>query len=217
MSIRGVIFDLDGVLVSTDEFHFQGWRRLAEEEGIPFSREDNHRQRGVSRMESLEVILEKSSRNYSDAEKEEMATRKNDYYRASLENLRPTDALPGAREMLEALRERGIKIAVGSSSKNTPMIMQKVDLKKYMDAVADGNDITHSKPHPEVFLLAAERLGLSPEECVVVEDAEAGVEAARRGGMGVYAIGPVERFPDVRSRSESLQGVSPEDLLSASK
>ena len=190
--IKGVIFDLDGVLVSTDEFHYKGWAKLAEDEGIPFTREDNHRQRGVSRMKSLEVILEKSDKVYTDEQKLEMASRKNNYYVEYLQNLTPKDTLTGAREILEALRKAGIKLAVGSSSRNTPMIMDKVDICEFFDAVADGNDITNSKPHPEVFLLAAERLGLKPEECVVIEDAEAGVEAAKRAGMRVVGVGPAE-------------------------
>jgi len=190
--IKGVIFDLDGVLVSTDEFHYQGWARLAADEGIPFTREDNHRQRGVSRMESLEVLLENGDETYTDEQKLEMATRKNGYYVEFLQDLTPADALPGAREILAALREAGVKLAVGSSSRNTPLIMEKVDICGFFDAVADGNDITHSKPDPKVFLLAADRLGLKPEACVVVEDAEAGVEAARRGGMRVVGVGPAE-------------------------
>ena len=190
--IKGVIFDLDGVLVSTDEFHYKGWAKLAEDEGIPFTREDNHRQRGVSRMESLEVLLGNSDKAYTDEQKLEMATRKNNYYVEYLQNLTPEDTLTGTREILEALRKAGIKLAVGSSSRNTPMIMDKVDICEFFDAVADGNDITNSKPHPEVFLLAAERLGLKPEECVVIEDAEAGVEAAKRAGMRVVGVGPAE-------------------------
>lgn len=199
--MRGVIFDLDGVLVSTDEFHYRGWARLAEDEGIPFSRGDNHRQRGVSRMESLDILLEKSARTYTKEQKLEMAARKNRYYVELLQNLTPEDALPGARDILVALRASGMKLAVGSSSRNTPLIMEKTDLCRYFDSVADGNDITRSKPDPEVFLLAAERLGLKPEECVVVEDAEAGVEAARRAGMRVVGVGPAELGPcDARVR-----------------
>lgn len=190
--IKGVIFDLDGVLVSTDEFHYQGWARLAADEGIPFTRADNHRQRGVSRMESLDVLLENSEKVYTDEQKLEMATRKNGYYVEFLQDLTPADALPGAREILTALREAGVKLAVGSSSRNTPLIMEKVDICGFFDAVADGNDIINSKPDPEVFLLAAERLGLKPEACVVVEDAEAGVEAAKRAGMRVVGVGPAD-------------------------
>jgi len=189
MNHQGVIFDLDGVLVTTDQYHYRGWKRLAEEEGIPFTREDNHRLRGVSRMESLEILLEKAGRVYSAVEKQELAERKNRYYVEFLQNLTPDDALPGARSLLEALKRRGFRLAVGSSSRNAPLIMKKVDLCGFFDAVADGNDITRSKPDPEVFLLAAERLGLKPAECVVVEDAEAGVVAARAAGMRCIGIG----------------------------
>lgn len=189
-TIKGVIFDLDGVLVSTDEFHYKGWAKLAEEEGIPFSWEDNLRQRGVSRMESLNVLLEKSNKKYSEEQKLDMATRKNGYYVEYLQELTSADSLPGTLEILQSLRTKGIKLAIGSSSRNTPLIIEKLDIGKYFDAVADGNDITKSKPDPEVFLLAAKRLGLSPKECVVVEDAEAGVEAAKRAGMHVVGVGP---------------------------
>ncbi len=214
MSIQGVIFDLDGVLVTTDEYHYRGWKRLAEEKGIPFTHEDNHRLRGVSRMESLEIILERATHAYSQAEKLEMAERKNRYYVELLQDLTPADTLPGARALLEGLRKRGMKLAVGSSSRNTPLIMAKVDLNRYFNAVADGNDITNSKPDPEVFLIAAERLGLRPEACLVVEDAEAGVEAARRAGMAVFAIGPAERHPGCVNRADGLDEVKAERMLS---
>lgn len=211
--IKGVIFDLDGVLVTTDELHYQGWKRLAEDEGIPFTKQDNQRQRGVSRMESLEVLLEKASRSYSDDEKQEMASRKNDYYRATLRGLTAEDALPGAREMLRELRKRGVQIAVASASRNTPTIMERTDLKKEVDAVADGNETTRSKPDPEVFLLAAQKLGLPPEECLVVEDAAAGIEAGRRAGMDVFAIGPADRHPDVERRAERIADLTADRLL----
>lgn len=213
--IKGVIFDLDGVLVTTDEFHYQAWNKLAEDEGIPFTREDNHRQRGISRAASLDVLLEKSPRAYSQAEKDEMMERKNNTYRKLLDTLTPDDLLPNALEMVRALRKRGIKVAVGSASRNTPAIMKQVGLDTEVDAVADGNDAKNSKPDPEVFLLAAERLGLEPSECLVVEDAPAGVEAGRRGGMAVFAIGPKERHPDVPNRAETLADVTPDELLAA--
>lgn len=211
--IRGVIFDLDGVLVSTDEFHFQAWKELADAEGVPFSREVNQRQRGVSRMESLDILLEAAERDYSDDEKAAMAERKNTTYRALLDGLGPDDALPGAREMLTALRERGVAVAVGSSSRNTPVIMERLDLVAAVDAVADGNDITRSKPDPEVFLVAAERLGLPPEACLVVEDAPAGIEAGRRAGMAVFGVDTQGILGDVPDRAASLADVTVDDLL----
>jgi beta-phosphoglucomutase len=210
MSIQGVIFDLDGVLVTTDEYHYLGWKRLAEELGIPFSREDNHRQRGVSRMESLEVILEKTTRTFSQTEKHELAERKNRYYVELLQNLAPADALTGARDLLEGLKRRGLLLAVGSSSRNTPLIMQKVDLCRYFDAVADGNDITRSKPDPEVFLLAAVRLGLDPASCVVVEDAEAGVAAAKAAGMRCIGVGDSTNVGAADTVVASVAEITPE-------
>jgi beta-phosphoglucomutase len=210
MSIQGVIFDLDGVLVTTDEYHYLGWKRLAEELGIPFSREDNHRQRGVSRMESLEVILEKTTRTFSQIEKHDLAERKNRYYVELLQNLAPADALPGARDLLEELKRRGLLLAVGSSSRNTPLIMQKVDLCRYFDAVADGNDITRSKPDPEVFLLAAVRLGLDPGYCVVVEDAEAGVAAAKAAGMRCIGVGDSTNVGAADTVVASVAEITPE-------
>jgi beta-phosphoglucomutase len=150
--VKGVIFDLDGVLVTTDEMHYRGWKKLAEEEGIPFDRSVNSRQRGVSRMESLEAMLDQAPRAYAQEEKLEMAERKNRYYREFLQTLTPDDALPGAKEMLIELRRRGIKTAIGSSSRNAPLIMKLVGLEGMVDAVVDGNHIKASKPDPEVFL-----------------------------------------------------------------
>ena len=178
--IQAVIFDLDGVIVSTDEYHFHAWKQLADEEGIPFDRNDNERLRGVSRMECLAIMLEKSSKTYSAAEKQRMAGRKNDIYRELLKGLSLSDVLPGVTSTLQVLRERGLKIAIGSSSKNALPILQAIGLANAFDAVVDGNHISRSKPDPEVFRLAAQRVGVSPQQCLVVEDADAGVEAARR-------------------------------------
>jgi beta-phosphoglucomutase len=204
MTLQAVIFDLDGVIVSTDECHYRGWRRLAEEEGIPFTREDNHRQRGVSRMESLAVLLEKAPRVYSEAEKQEMAARKNGYYRDMLGNLSAADILPGAREVMDALRARGIRIAIGSSSRNAGLILERIGLADAFDAVADGNAITRSKPDPEVFQVAARKLGVPPEACLVVEDAAAGVAAARAAGMRCLAVGAAQDAPGADYRAPDL-------------
>lgn len=211
--IRGVIFDLDGVLVSTDELHFQSWVFLAQREGIDFSREINLRLLGIGRMKSLDIVLEKAERSYTGEEKQALADLKNDHYRTLLEKLTPADVLPGARELLRALRERGIRLAVGSSSRNAPLILSIVDLEEAVDAVVDGSQVSRSKPDPEVFLLAAERIGIDPCECLVVEDAPAGVEAARRAGMAVLAVGPRERHRDLDRWAESLASVSVTDLL----
>ncbi len=189
--IKGIIFDLDGVLVSTDEMHFQAWKRLAEELNIhDFSRKDNERQRGVSRMASLNVVLEKSEKTYTEEEKQALADRKNEYYKELLAAMDDSCVLKNVKPSLEELKNRGLKLAVGSASKNAPAILEKAGLLSYLDACSCGLDVSKSKPNPEVFLVAAKKLNLSPEECLVVEDAQAGVEAAHRGGMKALAVGP---------------------------
>ena len=212
--VKAVILDLDGVIVSTDEYHYQAWQKLADEEGIHFDRAINERLRGVSRMESLAILLERSPRTYTDEERRALADRKNGYYRESLgARLTPRDILPGVMECLDGLRANGIKLAVASSSKNSPAILDRIGLGNYFDAVADGNDIRNSKPDPEVFLLAASRLGVPPDNCVVVEDAQAGIDAAIRGGMRVVGVGFAagDRRADLRARN--LAEISVDDLL----
>lgn len=189
LKYKAVIFDLDGVIVCTDECHYKGWKKLADEEGIYFDREINQRLRGVSRMESLEIVLEKANKAYTAEEKAEMAERKNNFYREYIKDLTPADVLPGVMDFCEKLRAQGVKLAIGSSSKNTPAILKGIGLDTYFDAVADGNQITKSKPDPEVFLLAAKLVGIPPADCMVVEDAEAGVEAAIAGRMDVLGLG----------------------------
>lgn len=189
--IKGVIFDLDGVLVSTDEMHYQAWKRLAQELHITgFTREDNRRQRGVSRMASLEIVLEKADRTYSEEEKIELAERKNGYYLELLEEMDESSVLENVKDVLEKLKNRGLLLAVGSASKNAPVILEKTGLMPYFDKISCGLDTTKSKPDPEVFLVAAKKLGLPPEECLVVEDSAAGIEAAAAGGMKSLGVGP---------------------------
>ena len=202
--MQGVIFDLDGVLVSTDELHYQAWKKLADELGITdFNREDNVRQRGVSRMASLEVVLEKGDKEYSEEEKVEMAERKNDYYKEMLQSLDDSAVLPGAFDTLKMLRDRGILTAVGSASKNAPLILEKTGLLPLIDKISCGLDVTKSKPDPEVFLVAASKLELTPENCLVVEDAKAGIDAAKAGGMKSLGVGPFheELGADFHSRT----------------
>jgi len=186
--MKACIFDLDGVIVSTDEYHFRAWKEIADREGIYFDRKINDRLRGVSRMDSLEIILARSARCYTQAEKATLAEQKNIVYRRLLNDLTPQDLLPFVRETLQLLRDKGVLLAIGSSSKNTPLILQKIGYEGYFDAVSDGNCVTHSKPHPEVFLKAAEMLGITPKECMVVEDASAGIEAAKRGGFSAAGL-----------------------------
>lgn len=189
--IKGAIFDLDGVLVSTDEMHYQAWKRLAQELHITgFTREDNRRQRGVSRMASLEIVLEKADRTYSEEEKIELAERKNGYYLELLEEMDESAVLENVKDVLEKLKNRGLLLAVGSASKNAPVILEKTGLMPYFDKISCGLDTTKSKPDPEVFLVAAKKLGLPPEECLVVEDSAAGIEAAAAGGMKSLGVGP---------------------------
>lgn len=186
---KGIIFDLDGVLLSTDHFHYLAWKTLADKLGIPFDEKKNDLLRGVSRMDSLEIILGERSDEFSPEEKIAFATEKNLNYRRYLQTLTPEFVSPEVPETLQKLRVSGLRLAVGSSSKNTPLILEKTDLRKYFDAVSDGNNITKSKPDPEVFLKAAQFMGLDPSECVVVEDADSGIEAAKRGGFYAISIG----------------------------
>lgn len=190
MMIKGVIFDLDGVLVSTDELHFEAWKMLAVELGIDkFTREDNKKQKGVSRMESLEVVLSKGSKIYSQEMKEELAERKNNYYKELLEELDERAILPGVTECLKMLKSKGILIGIGSVSKNAPLILEKTGLIKYIDKVSCGLDITRSKPDPEVFEVAANKLGLKYEDCLVVEDSLAGIVAGKAAHMKTLGVG----------------------------
>lgn len=184
---KAVIFDLDGVICSTDEYHYLAWKKLADRENIYFDKIINNRLRGVSRMESLEIILEKACKTYTDLEKIEMATFKNDYYRELLLQMSPRDLSDEVKATLLTLKEKGIKIAIGSSSKNTKTILTQIGILDWFDVIADGNDIKNSKPDPEVFLCAASRLGLDAADCIVVEDALAGIDAAKAGNF--YAVG----------------------------
>lgn len=213
MSTKAVIFDLDGVIVSTDDYHYRAWKSMADEEGIYFDREINERLRGVSRMESLEIILEKTEKTYTDEDKNQMAEKKNSLYRELLNELTPKDILKGVMKVLEDLKENNIKIAIGSSSKNTPMILAKIGLDNYFNAVADGNEIKNSKPDPEVFLLAAKKLEVAPEDCLVVEDADAGVEAALAGNMKVLAVGYASSNPKADYKFKDLSLVDIKEVI----
>ena len=192
--MKAFIFDLDGVLVSTDKYHYQAWKKMADDEGIYFDEKINDRLRGVSRMASLGIVLERAGRQYTEEEKVALANKKNDLYRDLLKNLTPADRLAGVTETLEKLRAEGFLLAVGSSSKNTPTILDKIGYGGYFDAVSDGNNIKKSKPDPEVFVKAAEMLKLPAEECFVVEDAKAGIDAAKAGGFVSVGIGDAAHY-----------------------
>ena len=189
MKYAGIIFDLDGVICSTDHYHYLAWKALADRLGIEFNETINNRLRGVSRMESLEIILEKSTKVYTDEEKVAFATEKNDIYRELLKQMSTADLSSEVKETLDALRAAGHKLAIGSSSKNTPFILGQLGLGDYFDAISDGNNITRSKPDPEVFVKAAQMLCIPCEECLVVEDAVSGAQAGHAGGMKVACVG----------------------------
>ncbi|AFY42155.1 beta-phosphoglucomutase [Nostoc sp. PCC 7107] len=208
--IRGVIFDLDGVLTDTAEYHYQAWQRLADEEGIPFSRAANEALRGVSRRESLMLII--GDRKYSEAQIQEMMERKNGYYVELIHHVTPKDLLPGAIALLDELRQAGIKTAIGSASKNAHTVVELLGIADKVDAIADGYSVQKPKPAPDLFLYAAKELGLQPKQCVVVEDAAAGVEAALAGDMWTVGLGPVERVGAADVVLPSLAGVKWADI-----
>ena len=190
MNYKAVIFDLDGVICCTDEYHYQAWKKMADSMDIYFDRTINNRLRGVSRMESLEIILERYEGDpLSEEKKVELATLKNDIYRESLKQMSTADLTDEVRDTLLSLRARGLKLAIGSSSKNTPFILGQLGLGDFFDAISDGNNIVRSKPDPEVFLKAAQFLGLSPADCLVVEDAVSGAEAGKAGRFVVACVG----------------------------
>ena len=186
MSLKGLIFDLDGVIVFTDQYHYKAWKQMADEKGIYFDQEINNRLRGVSRMDSLEIIL---GHPLSDEEKQKMAEEKNDIYKKLLEQMTPADVSDEVKETLDELHRRGYLLSIGSSSRNAKYILERTGIIDKFDAISDGTNIKKSKPDPEVFLKAAEFLSLKPEECGVVEDAYAGIDAAVSGHMTAIAIG----------------------------
>ena len=186
---QAIIFDLDGVICSTDEYHYLAWKALADSLGVPFDREKNNLLRGVSRMESLRIVLGDLWETLSESEKELLAAQKNERYRGYLSQMSPADLTEEVKTTLDTLRSRGYLLAIGSSSKNTPFILRQIGLDGYFDAVSDGNNITRSKPDPEVFVKAADMLGVPYESCLVVEDAVAGAEAGHRGQMQVACVG----------------------------
>lgn len=199
-----VIFDLDGVLLSTDHFHYQAWKTIAEELSIPFDESINNRLRGVSRMASLEILLSYAKRSFSEEEKERLAERKNGIYRKSLEKLSSDDVSEDVRNTLSELRKKGIPLAIGSGSKNTEFILEKTGLTDAFDAIVDGTMITKPKPDPEVFTKAADLLGYPYSSCYVVEDSYAGILAAYGGGFHPVGIGYAASSPEAEFRIGKL-------------
>lgn len=189
--ISTCIFDLDGVLVDTAKYHYLAWKRLAEELGFAFSEEQNEALKGVSRMASLDILLSAGGlkESFTPEQKEEMAARKNGWYVEYISRMTPAEILPGVEDFLRELKKEGIKIALGSASRNAPMILDRTGITAYFDAVVDGSMVSNAKPDPQVFLLGAELTGSQPAQCVVFEDAEAGIEAASRAGMRSVGVG----------------------------
>ncbi|SEO12626.1 beta-phosphoglucomutase [Paenibacillus sp. OV219] len=205
MNVQGIIFDLDGVIVSTDHYHYLGWKKIADEEGIAFNETINNRLRGVSRMESLAIILERADKSYSEEEKVALASKKNGYYVEYLSDLNASHILDGVQELLPGLKERNIKIAIGSSSRNAKLILEKIGLLHSFDAIADGSEIKNSKPDPEVFLLAAQKMGLEPAQCAVVEDAISGIDAANAANMISIAVSDAKTYDKAAYRLDGVE------------
>ena len=209
---RAILFDLDGVLTDTSEYHYRAWKRLADEEGIPFTRQENDEHlRGVSRRESLMYIIR--GRNYSEDQIQEMMDRKNRYYNDMIKNMTPNDLVPGGRQLLQEIRDAGIKVAIASGSKNAQIVLDRLEIMSYLDGVADGYCIVNSKPAPDLFVYAAGLVNVYTVDCLGVEDADAGIEAIKTAGMQALAIGPKERFHRADKVLPTLANKSLQDIL----
>lgn len=213
MEICGFIFDLDGVLTDTAEYHFRAWKRLADEEGISFTREDNEHLRGLARRDSLLQLLH--GRTYPEKVLQEMMERKNRYYLESIRTITPDDLLPGAQDLLDEVCAAGFKSALGSASKNARQVVDRLGIGHFFDAISDGYSVERQKPAPDLFVHASGQLDLPPRECVVFEDAAAGIEAARVGGFHSIGLGPVERVGGADAVFPSLEGIHLRDVLQA--
>jgi beta-phosphoglucomutase len=209
--IEVFLFDLDGVLTDTSEFHYQGWKHLAEDLGLPFTREDNEALRGVSRRESLALLLK--GKAVSEAEAQEYMDRKNGYYLELVRQMTPANLLPGAREILEELRSMRLKRGIVSSSKNTPLVLERLQIGDLVNGVVDGNAPARSKPFPDLFVLGAALFALPASKCLVIEDATAGVLAAHTAGMKAVGLGPIERVGMAELVLPSLEGHSAKEIL----
>jgi len=211
--IKGFLFDLDGVIVDTAVFHFQAWRRCAQKLGGDFTEAQNEELKGVNRVDSLKKIIEWTGASVTADEFEALMVEKNEWYLELVQELSAADGLPGAVAFLQHAHAQGIKIALGSASKNAPMILDKMGLTPLFDAIIDGNNVINGKPHPEVFLKGAAALGLNPEECVVFEDSIAGVQAAKTGGMSCVGIGTPETLEGADVHFTALGDTTPEELV----
>lgn len=210
---KAFIIDLDGVLTDTAELHYQGWRRMAAEEGLPFDREANEKLRGLSRRASLEAIL--AGREVGEEKIQELMARKNSYYRELIKKMSPAHLLPGALNLLDELACKGFALALASASRNARDVLRNLQLEGYFDFIADGHSVSRSKPAPDLFLFAASSLGVEPGACVVIEDAAAGVSAARAAGMAVVGIGPRERVGDADLIYPSVAEIAVDKMVEA--
>jgi len=213
MQIKAIIFDLDGVLTDTAEYHYRGWKRLADELGIPFDRRRNEALRGISRRRSLELVLD--GRAATEEQIQEWMERKNRYYVEFVRQMTPGDILPGALELMTEIGQAGVRIGIGSASKNTHLVLDRLHLWDTIDAVSDGHSVEHPKPAPDLFLHCAQQLGIVPGQGIVVEDAASGVEAALAGGFWTVGLGPKERVGAAHAVFPSLARVSLQDILGA--
>lgn len=217
MHTRACIFDLDGVIVDTARYHFLAWKRLADQLHIPFTEKDNERLKGVSRYESLDIILELGNMKLTQKQKDEYATLKNKWYIDYISRMTPGEILPGSLEFINELKKAEIKVAIGSASKNTPMILKRVGIDKLFDAVADGNVVIKAKPDPEVFITASRMLRIEPKYCVVFEDAIAGVHAAINAGMMCVGIGSVKILTEAHLVVSGLDKINIKRLMKLEK
>ncbi|MGH2493177.1 MAG: beta-phosphoglucomutase [Ktedonobacteraceae bacterium] len=209
---KAIIFDLDGVLTDTSEYHYQSWKHLADDEGIPFTHEENDEHlRGVGRRDSLLYLLK--GRTVSETQMQEMMDRKNHYYSELIKNMSPEEVVPGGVALLKEIRQAGIKTAIASASRNTMTVLHRLDLVSFFGGIADGNSVVHGKPAPDVFIFAAGLVNTPTRDCLGVEDANAGVEAIKAAGMTALGIGPQERFPMADKVMDSLEKKTLQDLL----
>lgn len=211
MKLKALIFDLDGVLTDTAAYHYQAWKQLANEKGVEFNWEINHQLRGVSRRASMEIIFK--NHNLSEEEITEGMKRKNEHYQALITNMTQTDVLPGALDLIKQARDVGIKVGLGSASKNAKTVLDAIGLTGWMDAIGDGYSVEKGKPEPDLFLHVAGELGVQSQFCAVVEDAEAGIEAALRAGMAAIGIGDPARLSDADVVYPSLEGLNLDRLI----
>lgn len=213
--LNAFIFDLDGVITDTSEYHYLAWKRLAAEEDIPFTRRDNEQLRGVSRRRSLELLLKQRKGDYSEEELQEMTERKNGYYQQYLNTISSDNLLPGIKSIINDLKNRGLKIAIASSSKNAKIVIKNLKIESLFDTISDGFSVEKTKPAPELFLHTAKNLGIKAEECVVVEDARSGIEAALAAGMVAVGIGPEKRVGKAHYSYDRVADIKLEEIIGA--